>query len=150
MAILVDVPGNITLNASEVDFQGNTVDISYNGTGTLDWFNINGSNAATSSAPGGGTVNIINSATLTLTGLENPTEVRVYDTASPLTELAGQETVTTGTFTAGIDPGATPNVNVAIVHGTDRQNIFISPLDMTSGDVTIPIQQVLDRQYANP
>lgn len=86
---------------------------------------------------------------LVLTGLQNPSEVRVFDAANPTVEIAGQETVTSGTFTAQVDPATYPDVIVAVL-SLGYQNIRLTGIDMSAGNVTIPIQQQVDRQYLNP
>jgi hypothetical protein len=84
---------------------------------------------------------------LTLTGLKNPTEVRVFN-AGTTTEIAGQENVTSGTFTTEIDGGAYPDVDISIL-ALGYQNTRL--LNQTLGDgLSIPVSQVVDRQYLNP
>lgn len=85
---------------------------------------------------------------LKLTGLKNPTEVRVFD-AGTTTEIAGQENVTSGTFTAQIDAGTYPEVDISIL-ALDYQITRLPGIDLSGGSVNIPVQQQLDRQYANP
>lgn len=85
---------------------------------------------------------------LTLTGLVNPSEVRIYD-AGTTTEIGGQETITSGTFTTELDAGTYPDVDISILC-LGYQNTRLLGIDMSAGDVTIPVQQVIDRQYANP
>lgn len=87
---------------------------------------------------------------LTLTGLKNPSEVRVYDAANPTgPPIAGQENVTSGTFTASIDAGTYPEVIIAVL-SLGYQNLRYVGIDMSEGDVEIPVFQSLDRQYLNP
>lgn len=85
---------------------------------------------------------------LTLTGLKNPTEIRVFD-AGTTTEIAGQESVTSGTFTTEIDAGTYPAVDISII-SLGYQNTRLLNVDISAGDVSIPVQQVIDRQYLNP
>lgn len=84
---------------------------------------------------------------LTMTGLKNPTEVRVYE-AGTTTEIGGSENITTGTTTLAIDAGTYPRVDISIL-ALGYQNLRLLDIDMTAGDVTIPVQQQLDRQYEN-
>lgn len=84
--------------------------------------------------------------TLTFTGLQNPSEVRIFDAANPTVEITGQEDVTTGTYSGLIDPVQYPTVIAAIL-SLGYQNIRLTDIDMTSGDVSIPVQQQVDRQY---
>lgn len=86
--------------------------------------------------------------TLYLTGLKNPTEVRIFE-AGTTTEVAGQENVTSGTFSWVFDPAETPSVDISVL-ALNYQNIRLTSFALSSADVTIPIQQQVDRQYANP
>jgi hypothetical protein len=95
----------------------------------------------------GDTVNVVNSTTLELTGLKNPTEIRVYDEGTT-TEIAGQENVTTGTFSTGIDAATYPLVDISVI-ALGYQNLRFLSVDMSS-DQSIPVVQQLDRQYNNP
>jgi hypothetical protein len=90
----------------------------------------------------------LDTITLTLTGLKNPTEVRVFN-AGTTTEIAGQESITSGTFSASIDAGAYPSVDISIL-ALGYQNTRLLAVDLSGGDLSIPVQQQLDRQYANP
>jgi hypothetical protein len=85
---------------------------------------------------------------LTLTGLKNPTEVRVFN-AGTTTEIVGQESVTTGTFTGYIDLAAYPTVDISIL-SLGYQNTRLLSQALTSTGLTIPVQQQIDRQYLNP
>jgi hypothetical protein len=86
--------------------------------------------------------------TLTISGLTNPSEVRIFD-AGTTTLLAGQENVTTGSFSWVFDPDETPSVDIAVL-SLGYQNIRLTNFALTLADATIPVQQQVDRQYANP
>lgn len=86
--------------------------------------------------------------TLSLTGLKNPTEIRVFD-AGTTTEIAGQEDVTTGTFEWVYDPDEYSSVDIAVL-SLGYQNLRLTSVALGTSDVTIPVQQQLDRQYQNP
>ncbi|RME26938.1 MAG: hypothetical protein D6798_05660, partial [Deltaproteobacteria bacterium] len=143
-AIDVNVAGSIALRADNITFTEASIHVRYLGTGTLTWTNGNGSNATITAATAGGTVIVNDEVPLTLTGLKNPTEVRVF-AAGTTTEVAGQEAVTTGTFTTTIDTGTAAQVDIAVL-STGYQNLRLTGVDLTSGAVTIPIQQQVDRQ----
>ena len=83
------------------------------------------------------------SNSLTLTGLEAGTEVRVYD-AGTTTELAGIES-TSGTFNTSV---SVSSVDI-VIFNLNFIAIRLTGVD-TSTDRTIPIQQQEDRQYENP
>lgn len=84
---------------------------------------------------------------LTLTGLKNPSEVRVFE-GGTTNEVAGQEDVTTGSFSWTFDPEETPTVDIAIL-SLGYQNMRFLGVALGLADVSIPVQQQVDRQYAN-
>lgn len=87
-------------------------------------------------------------ATLNITRLQNPSEVRIFDSANPTVEIDGGE-VTTGTSTSNIDFATYPLINIAIL-SLGYQNVRYTDIDISSGDVDILAQQQIDRQYLNP
>jgi hypothetical protein len=98
-----------------------------------------------------GHVVISNTVNVTLTGLigvgaEPDTEVRVY-TAGTTTEVAGQENVSTGSFT--FQANATDVVDIRI-HNVEYEYTTLLGFTVPSNDVSIPIQQRFDRNYSNP
>lgn len=84
---------------------------------------------------------------VTLTGLKNPSEVRVFDTGTT-NEVAGTgaENVTSGSHSFNIGLGQ--QVDIAIL-SLGYQNIRLLNYSST-GNASVPIQQQLDRQYLNP
>ncbi len=133
--------GDLNLSANNITFNNRAgMHVEYEGTGTLFWTNTNGSNASL----GTSNVTFLNPAQLTITGLQNPTEVRVY-LAGTQTELAGQESVTTGTFTATISQSP---IDIRFI-SLDYEIGKLSNIAITS-DLSIEASQFLDRQYANP
>lgn len=86
--------------------------------------------------------------TLTLTGLKNPTEVRVFR-GGTTDLLAGEENVTTGSFAWTFDPDDASSVDIAVL-SLGYQNLRLTGIALALADVTIPVQQQLDRQYLNP
>lgn len=135
---------NLAIDADNIVFdEKSTIFVEWRGGGELTWKNLNGSNLTLEKTfiSNGGTVTIINPATLTLTGIENPSEVRIYE-AGTETELAGQEDVISGTFSASIEA---PSVDIS-VHALGFLNIRLKNIGI-AGDASIPIQQRVDRQY---
>ena len=121
----------ITIKAST--FTGNIT----TGTGTVT--EVNGATVA-------GTVTDVNgtrsTSTLTLTGLKPNTEVRLYDSGG--TEVGGVENSgTSESFALTVS-----SVDV-VLHALGYLNQRVEGLATTS-DVTLPVSQVLDRQYNNP
>ena len=86
--------------------------------------------------------------TLTLTGLKNPSEVRVFR-GGTTDLLAGEENVTSGSFSWTFDPDDVSSVDIAIL-ALGYQNLRITSIALALADVSIPVQQQIDRQYFNP
>ena len=131
--------------ASAFAVSGNTItikssryigDITTTGTITLS----NGATVIGTRTDSTGTTKI---STLTLTNLKSNTEVRVY-TAGTSTEVAGVENSGTSE-TFDIEDNS---VDV-VLHALGYLNQVLEAVD-TTGNVSLPITQVLDRQYNNP
>lgn len=101
-----------------------------------------------------------------LTGLKDGTEVRIYN-ASDTSDIAGVETITAGSgtgATTGVTITGTTNdstfayqytysidINIiVVVVNLNFQNIYLEGLTLTNTNQSIPIAQVIDRQYLNP
>lgn len=91
---------------------------------------------------GGGTISIVTPSVFTVTGLQANSEVRIY-TAGTATELAGIENSSTS-FASVVEA---PSVDI-VIHHLDYQYLRISNV-VISGDTTLPVQQVFDRNYHN-
>jgi hypothetical protein len=138
---------NVVIDASAssvASISGNTVtikateyigDITTTGTITL----LNGASFIGNLTDSTGTRTI---TTLTLTGLQSNSEVRVFD-AGTTTEVAGVENSGTS-FTTNI---AVSSVDI-VVHNLSYEYLKIEGAD-TSADLTLPIQQRFDRNYEN-
>lgn len=88
----------------------------------------------------------IDLVTITLTGLKNPTEIRVFN-AGTTTEIAdtGGENVTSGSHSFQVPAGTSVDISILSL---GYQNTRL--LNYTASTTTsIPISQVIDRQYAN-
>lgn len=86
-------------------------------------------------------------ATLTLNGLKDNSEVRIYE-AGTSTEIAGIEN-SSGNFQYTYEyQGSSIAVDI-VVHHLNYQYLKVSNVTLGSTNSTIPIQQVSDRQYAN-
>ncbi|MGV6830300.1 MAG: hypothetical protein ACWA5P_01900 [bacterium] len=152
-AIKINKPtgqSNLDLDFDNIVFGDRTsIQVQWMGSGgsTLTITNLNGSNVDESkcSTAYGGAITVVNPSTLTLTGLETNTEVRVYE-AGTQNELSGEENVTTGSFSTSIQQ---PLVDI-VIHALGWLNQRIENVDTSLGDVTLPIQQRVDRQYLNP
>lgn len=157
------VPAAVTsLTLDNMKFNGNTVDIYWEGTaGTLTVSLTNGSNASISGSAGG-TVVIQASVTLQITGLQSGTEVFIYDTNetgnvyTDDTLLASTDTISLvadGTkwkfvypYNASTLGGTTVNIKIMnLVYIIQRIDY-----ELTSSNATIPVTQIIDRVYKNP
>ena len=92
----------------------------------------------------GASTTVNNNVSITLTGLKNPTEVRVFS-AGTQTALVGQEDVTTGEYSFFVGSGVSVDISILSL---GYQNMRILTYSTTS-DVTIPVSQQIDRQYQN-
>lgn len=120
----------------------------YNNSGKSITINIVGGGSTPTVRNGTGASTTVNaSVNVTLTGLKNPSEVRVFE-AGTTTEVSGtgSETITSGTHAFSVASGQL--VDIAIL-ALGFQNMRILNFSTTS-DASIPISQVLDRQYLNP
>ena len=139
--------GNFTLSLDNITFEDRvSIQVRYLGADVLTLVADNGTvlDDMKISAPYGGTVNTLRPASLTLTGLQNPTEVRVYE-AGTINEVAGQEDVITGTFVGTVQ---VPSVDI-VVMSLNYEVIRLKGVD-TSANTSLPIQQQFDRNYGNP
>jgi hypothetical protein len=95
-------------------------------------------------AAAGVTVTVSNNRTVTLTGLRNPSEVRVFG-AGTTTEISGTgaENVTDGDHAFSVALGTSVDI---VVLSLGYQNLRVLAYTV-SADATLPIAQVLDRQY---
>lgn len=150
-AIEISVPGTYTFSgniftgyAGSNGTTGN--EAIYNNSGGAVTLNITGGGSTPSIRNGAGASTTVNSnVQITLTGLVNPSEVRVYN-AGTTTSIAGQENVTSGTFIFSTASGNAVDITILALN---YQNQRIKNYSTTS-DATLPIQQIIDRQYLNP
>jgi len=127
---------------------GSTDAAIYNNTGGHLVINILGSGTTPAVRNGAGATTQIVSGlvTLTLTGLEPYSEVRIYD-AGTTTELAGTEASGdefpfTYTYSA-------QSIDIVVLH-LRKQYFRLDGFAVGATDATLPIAQQTDRQYENP
>jgi len=149
-AIEITTPGTYTFSGNT--FSGYGADSSndaaiYNNSGGLVTLNITGGGSTPTIRNGSGASTVVNNnVSVTLTGLQNPTEVRVY-AAGTTTLLAGQEDVTTGSFVFSLSAGTDVDIRIFAVGYLPAD---ILNFEVPTSDATIPIQQQTDRFYLNP
>lgn len=147
-AITTSVPAGtyslVSNTFSGYNASNNQADSAIEFTATTGTINVNVSGGAIPSfKTAGATINFSLSSTLTLTGLQSNTEVRVYD-AGTTTEVAGVENSgTSEAFSISVS-----SVDI-VIHAL---GFIYQRLDgvNTSTDRSLPIQQQEDRQYNNP
>ena len=122
-----------TLKIGTSSFVGNIIT-----TGTVSL--LNGASVAGYYTDRNGTTS---NTTLTLSGLQANSEVRVYE-AGTINEITGVENSTTS-FSAGI---AVNSVDIVIFNESYKP-IRTTGVDTTT-NVNLPIQQIFDRNYTNP
>ena len=145
-AVKISAQGTYTftdLTFSSFGADGTSTAAVFNDSSGAVTINVFGGNAPTVRNGMGAntTVNVL--TTLTLTGLQTNSEIRVYD-AGTTTELAGVENSGTS-FTANISASS---VDI-VVHSLGYEYQKIQGAD-TSSNLTLPIQQRVDRNYRNP
>ncbi len=137
-----DNGGDLTLTADNITHDPlASIHIQWMGAGTLTYINANGSNASIASTPNGGTLNILTPATLTAAPLIPDTEVRVFESGT-INEIAGIES-SGASFSASIQASL---IDV-VIHKESYVYIRVNGIDMTQGNVALPVNQQFDRNY---
>ena len=95
----------------------------------------------------GSAVTVQSAATLTLTGIVDGSEVRIY-AAGTTTELYGIESKSAGVDPAYSYTSAQP-VDI-VVHSVDYNYWRLNNYSLPSADASLPVSQVFDRNYRNP
>lgn len=145
--IRVTGSGTINLSADNVTFDPlASIHVQYTGTGTLNWTNTNGANASIGSTPGGGTINFINPATLTINGCINGSEVRIYDNETTTnnswdTELDGVESISGTVFSFDHDGSANDIVIQMLATGYEET---IQPFTLNAADQSVTLLPVVE------
>lgn len=128
---------------------GSTDAAIYNNSGGAVTLNVtSGGSTPTIRNGAGASTTVNNNVSVTLTGLKNPTEIRVFN-AGTTTERSGTgaENVTSGSHTFAMPSGT--SVDIAIL-SLGFQNLRVLAYSSTVDVPSLPISQVLDRQFLNP
>lgn len=123
----------------------------YNNSGGLVTINVAGGDSPSVRNAASSTTEVNQSVTLTFTGLEDKTEIRIYE-AGTTTELDGQESVTTGSFVYSFEGADAGNqIDVRIFNIRFQPVNFLlsqnSAITLQSTNQSIPVQQIFDRNY---
>lgn len=149
-----EVTAAITVSFSGLTFVGTTgsgpYDVDFTAAGTLT-INATDSNVTHSQVTGGGTVVINNNVEITLTGIKEFSEVRVYD-AGTTTEVDGTEQVSVpdgDNYQFSFSDAAASLVDI-VVHHTGYQYYRINDYTIPASAADLPVDQKIDRVYNNP
>lgn len=146
-AILIDTSGSYTFSNVIFDESGiNEIENTSGGLITITLLNGSTTPGVTNTS---GTSTIVQNTSVTITGLKDNTEIRVFDsnTSNPQTELAGIEDATDGStddrsfefiLEAGIDVDI---VVISVAYENERIDSYTIP----SSDSSIPVSQRSDR-----
>ena len=140
-AVEIRATGSYTFQ--NIDFAGNSFDVR-NSSGGLVTINVVGGGTLNVENSGSSTTDVVNSITITLTGLVTDTEVRVYE-AGTTTEIDGIENSSTS-FGFTVDASQAVDIRIHNVGYEYEEILNFSPGISTS----LPIQQRFDRNYSNP
>jgi hypothetical protein len=163
----ITIAGNVSwgtgTSITNVIIQGGVVDFTSTGTYSVtsstlrEVTNSSGGNVILQLASGsttpintGPNITIENNVLVTLTGMKDSTEVRVYSNGTT-TELAGIENATAGStnnrsFSFSVASGAVVDIRIFAIGWEPADILNFS----TTADTSIPIQQRLDRTYSDP
>ncbi len=150
-AIEITAPGTYTfssLNFIDYGATGTTNAAVYNNSGGAVTINISGGTSPTYRNGTSATTSVVAAANVTLTNLKTNSEVRAYLGTNPATaiEIDGIESSGTSfTFSHSV-AGQTGYI---VILNNAYQPIWLD-IVYSGSDVSIPIQQITDRQYLNP
>ena len=143
-AIELTATGTYTFDG--ITFAGNTFDVYNNSGGSVTINVVGGGDTPTVTNGAGASTTVNNNVSVTYTGLQNNSEVRVY-TAGTDTELDGIENVVGNQFAYTLQAGT--DVDVVIFH-IQYDPIHFDDFTVPTTDATIPVQQIFSRNYSNP
>lgn len=130
---------------------GTTDAVVYNNSGGAVTINVSGGDSPTVRNGTGASTTVNNTVTVTLTGMKDNTEVRVYEQGTT-TEIAGIEDATDGAvddrywaFSTG--GGAVVDIRIFNVNWVSTS---ILNYTVPSSNTSLPVTQVVDRVYDNP
>lgn len=144
IALRITGVGTYTFNG--VTFSGNVTDIRNESGGLVTINATNGSNPATVTNGAGSTTVINNAKSLSFTGLQPNSELRIFRTSDNVELFAVENTGTTASYSYPYTADTPVYVHIANV-----TYVFVRlELTLTANDASVPVQQRFDRVYANP
>jgi len=154
-AIEIDSTGTYSFAGNTFTGYDSTIDSTnaaiYNNSGGLVTLNVSGASSPSYRNGTDATTVINNTVQVTLTGMQDNSEVRIYE-AGTTTPVAGIEDATSGspgarTFAFNDSPGDFVDI---IVHSLGYKWLRVADFEIPGSNSSLPIQQVIDRNYSNP
>ena len=154
-AIEFDSTGTFSLTGNVFNGYDSTIGSNnaavYNNSGGLVTLNVTGATSPSYRNGVDATTQINNTVNVTISGLVDNTEVRIYETGTT-TVVAGTDDATAGTpgnrsFTFSDEPGDFVDI---IVHHVQYKWIRIVNFEIPGANTSVPVQQQFDRNYSNP
>ncbi len=149
-----EVTSAITVSFDGLQFIGTTssgpYDIDFTVAGTLT-INATDSNVTHYQTTGGGSVTINNNVSVTLTGIKEFSEVRIYETGTT-TQVDGTEQVSVpdeNNYQFTFSDSAGSHVDIVVMH-TGYVYYRVDDFTVPSSATDLPISQREDRVYSNP
>jgi hypothetical protein len=140
----------LTSTGSETHYINSMDAAVFNDSGGSVTINVTTGTTPTIRNGSGASTTVVSSVSITLTGLQDNTEVRVYDAGTDAA-IAGTEVATDGTsgnrsFSFSDSPG---NIVYIVIHALAYKYLRINNFTIPSSSSSIPIQQEIDRNYSN-
>jgi hypothetical protein len=145
------VPSELTfsgLSFGGYGANGTTNAAVYNNSGKALTIYVSGATPTVRNGTGASTTFVANPVTLTLTGVRDGSEVRIYKAGTRADELYGIESKQTG-----VDPSFTytsPEPVDIIVHSLGYQYWRLENYALGTTNASLPVSQIVDRNYRNP
>jgi hypothetical protein len=142
---------NLTATGSETHYINSMDAAVFNSSGGAVTINVTDGDTPTVRNGPGATTTVVSTVSVTLTGLKDNTEVRIYETGTT-TIVDGTETATNGsvdarTFSFSDSPGDFVDI---IIHNLAYKWLKITNFEIPATSASVPIQQEVDRNYSNP
>ena len=124
----------------------------YNNSGGIVTMSISAGGTTVSVRNGVNAVTVINNPkVLTLTGIISGSEVAIVSGSPPIELFNVEEVASSGSVAYSYNYEPNKVVDIIIFHTDYSPNLSnITEYTLLNSDATIPIQQILDRQYENP
>lgn len=142
---------NLTATGAETHYINSMDAAVFNSSGGAVTINVTDGDTPTIRNGPSATTSVVSTVSVTLTGLKDNTEVRVYEAGTTVV-VDGIENATNGsvdarTFSFSDSPGDFVDI---IIHNLSYRWLKISNFEVPSQSSSVPVQQEFDRNYDNP